>query len=106
MSVLNITQENFEEEVLNSKDIVLVDFFAKWCGPCKMLSPVIDKIAEKNIEGLKIGKVDIDDEAELASRFRIMTVPTIAVFKDGKVCVQESGAYPEAKIMEMIQKVK
>ena len=78
-------EENFENEVIKSKGIVIVDFYADWCGPCKMMSPIIDEISEENIENLKVGKVNVDDNQELAIKYNVMSIPTILIFKDGKV---------------------
>ena len=76
-------EENFESEVLKSTGSVIVDFYADWCGPCKMMSPIIDQIAEENIENLKVGKVNVDDNQELAIKYNVMSIPTIMIFKDG-----------------------
>lgn len=85
MSVLKLENANFEDEVLNDQGKVLVDFYADWCGPCKMMSPIIDNIAEELGEKVKVGKVNIDDNKELAMQFGIMSIPTIIIFKNGKV---------------------
>ena len=82
MSVLKLNSNNFEEEVINSNTKVLVDFYADWCGPCKMMSPVIDEIAEEN-SNVKVGKVNVDDNQELAMKYNIMSIPTIMVFENG-----------------------
>lgn len=78
-------EENFENEVIKSKGNVIVDFYADWCGPCKMMSPIIDEISEENIENLKVGKVNVDDNQELAIKYNVMSIPTIMIFKDGKL---------------------
>ena len=101
MSVINITKENFQQEVMESEKTVLVDFFATWCGPCKMLSPVIDEIAEER-EDIKVCKVDIDEQPELASRYRVMSVPTLMVMKEGKIVEQSIGARPKHQILAMM----
>lgn len=101
MSVVHITQNNFEQEVLKSDKPVLVDFFASWCGPCKMLSPVIEKIAAEHPE-YKICKVNVDEEPELAAAFRVMSVPTLVSFKDGKAVGQSAGVKPEKQILAML----
>lgn len=101
MSVIHINHENFNDEVLNSNQPVLVDFFASWCGPCRMLAPTLEKIAAEHPR-LKICKVDIDQERELASRFQIMSVPTLLAFKDGEVVDQSLGVVPEKKILAML----
>ena len=84
MSVLKITSENFNEEVLNSKGKVLIDFYADWCGPCKMMSPIIDQIAEETNEDVKVGKINVDDNQDLAMKYNVMSIPTIMVIKMGK----------------------
>lgn len=82
MSVLKITNDNFNGEVLNSDKTTIVDFYADWCGPCKMMSPIIDKIAEEN-EGVKVGKLNVDEAGDLAAKYNVMSIPTIIVFKNG-----------------------
>ncbi len=102
MSVIHINNnESFREEVLNSSQPVLVDFFASWCGPCRMLSPILDKIAAENPK-VKVCKVDIDQQPELASEYRIMSVPTLLVFKEGEVVDQSLGVKPEKQILAML----
>ncbi len=83
MSVLKLESKNFESEVLNSEKIVLVDFYADWCGPCRMMSPVIDSIAEELGENIKVGKVNVDDNQDLAIKYNVMSIPTIIIFKNG-----------------------
>ncbi len=85
MSVLKITNQNFEEEVLKADKPVLVDFYATWCGPCQMMSPIIDEIAEENADTLKVGKVNIDENQDLAIKYNVMSIPTIIIVKNGKV---------------------
>ena len=101
MSVRNITKENFESEVLKSEQVVLLDFFASWCGPCRMVSPIIDEIAEEN-DHIRVGKVDVDAQPELASKFQVFSIPTLVVMKDGKVVSQSAGAKSKAQILAMI----
>ena len=101
MSVITITKENFESEVLNSDKPVLVDFWATWCGPCRMVSPVVDEIAEERSD-VKVGKINVDEQAELAARFGIMSIPTLMVFKDGKVADQAVGVRPKNLIEAML----
>lgn len=101
MSVRNITSENFEAEVLNADKVVLLDFFATWCGPCRMVSPIIDEIAEEN-EDIIVGKVDVDKESELANRFQVYSIPTLVVMKDGKVLSQETGAKSKDQILKLL----
>ena len=101
MSVLNITKENFENEVVKSEKVVLLDFFATWCGPCRMVSPIIDEIAEEN-EHIVVGKVDVDAQSELATQFQVYSIPTLVVLKDGKVLKQSTGAKSKAQILAML----
>lgn len=101
MSVRNITNHNFEAEVLNADKVVLLDFFASWCGPCRMVGPIIDEIAEEN-EDIIVGKVDVDKESDLASRFQVYSIPTLVVMKDGKVLSQETGAKSKDQILNML----
>ncbi len=101
MSVITITKENFENEVIKSDKPVLIDFWASWCGPCRMVSPVIDQIAEENTT-FKVGKVNVDEQGELAQAFKVMSIPTLAVVKDGKITAQAVGVKPKAQILQMI----
>lgn len=101
MSVLNITKENFENEVLNSEKVVLLDFFATWCGPCRMVGPIIDEISDEN-EHIVVGKVDVDVQTELATQFQVYSIPTLIVMKDGKVLNQSTGAKSKAQILAML----
>ena len=99
---MNITRNNFEQEVLHSDKPVLIDFWAPWCGPCRMLSPVISEIAEEYGDKVKVCKVNVDDEGELAASFNVMSIPTLVVVKDGKVANSAVGVRPKAQIVEMI----
>lgn len=101
MAVLTITKDNFQQEVLNSNVPVLVDFWASWCGPCSMLSPVIDEIAEDRSD-IKVGKVNVDEEPELASAFQVMSIPTIVVLKGGNVTGKSVGVRPREDIEAML----
>ncbi len=97
-----LTKDNFETEVLKSEKPVLVDFGATWCPPCRLLGPVIAEIAEEQITSLKVGKVDVDEQKELASQFNIMSIPTMILFKDGKVVKEILGYKPKEEILELI----
>ena len=101
MKALHINKDNFHKEVLNSEKPVLLDFFASWCGPCRMVGPILDEIAEER-EDIKVCKVDIDEQPELASRFRIMSVPTLMVLKEGSIVDQSVGAKPKHQILAMV----
>lgn len=98
---LVITKENFESEVLKSDKPVLVDFWAAWCGPCKMLSPVIDEIAEERSD-IKVGKINVDEQPELASQFAVMSIPTLIVFKNGEIANKSIGVQPKDTILSML----
>ena len=100
MSVVTLTKDNFESEVLQSDKPVLVDFWASWCGPCKMVSPLVDEIAEEHDE-VKVGKINVDEESELAQQFQIMSIPTLLVFKDGEIAQCQVGAVPKEKIVAL-----
>ena len=102
MSVLNVNKDNFEQEVLGSEKTVLVDFYADWCGPCRMVSPIVDEIAAEHPE-YKVVKVNVDAENELASAYGVMSIPTLIVIKEGKVVEQSTGARPKAQILAMLQ---
>ena len=102
MAVITLTAENFEEEVLKSEQPVLVDFWAVWCGPCKMLSPVVDQIAEET-QGVKFGKLNIDDEMDIAEKYGIMSIPTLMLFKNGVPVNQLVGVQPKANIENLLK---
>ena len=101
MKAMHINKDNFHKEVLNSDKPVLLDFFASWCGPCRMVAPILDEIAEER-EDIKVCKVDIDEQPELASRFRVMSVPTLMVMKEGRIVEQSIGAKPKHQILAMV----
>ena len=102
MSVITITKDNFESEVLKSPVPVLLDFWATWCGPCRMVSPIVDEIAEESDGSYKVGKINVDEQPELASQFRVMSIPTLVVMKNGKIINQVTGARPKAQILAML----
>ncbi len=102
MSVLKITKDNFESEVLKSEKPVLVDFWAVWCGPCRMVAPTVDEIAEENPQYL-VGKVNVDEEPELAQAFGISSIPTLVAIKDGKIADVIIGVQPKEKILDMLK---
>lgn len=101
MSVINITKNNFQEEVLNSDKPVLLDFWASWCGPCRMVSPIVDEIADERSD-IKVGKINVDEEPDLAGQFRVMSIPTLIVIKDGKITNQAVGARPKEQILALL----
>jgi thioredoxin len=102
MAELKITRENFEREVMNSDKPVLIDFWAPWCGPCRMLSPTISDIAEDFKDKVKVGKVNVDEEEELAAMFRVSSIPLLVVMKDGKVVNSAVGVRPKNQIVNML----
>ena len=101
MSVININKNNFQSEVLNSEKKVLLDFWAPWCGPCRMVVPIVEEIADERPD-IKVGKVNVDEEAELASQFGIMSIPTLVVIENGKIVNQTMGAKPKDEILAML----
>ena len=101
MAVVTVTAGNFDQEVLQSTETVLVDFWASWCGPCKMLSPMVDQVAEER-PAIKVCKINVDDEPELAGRFGVMSIPALKVFKGGEVVNESVGVQPKAKILAML----
>lgn len=102
MSVIKIDKNNFESKVIQSDKPVLLDFYADWCGPCRMVSPLVDEIAEENPQYL-VGKINVDQEEELARAFGVASIPTLVVMKEGRVVSQSSGARPKAQILAMLK---
>ena len=101
MAVITITKENFAQEVLQSEKPVLLDFWASWCGPCRMLSSIVDEVAEERGD-VKVGKVNVDEQPELAGEFGVMSIPTLLVFEQGKLVRQAVGARPKASVLELL----
>ena len=101
MAALNINKNNFQEEVINSDRPVLLDFWAPWCGPCRMVVPLVEQIADERPD-IKVGKVNVDENPELASEFGVMSIPTLVVMKEGKVVNQAMGAMPKAQILALL----
>ena len=101
MSAINVNKNNFDQEILNSDKPVLLDFWASWCGPCRMVSPIVDEIAAERSD-IKVCKINVDEQPELAARFGVMSIPTLVVMKNGKVINQAVGARPKAQILAML----
>ena len=101
MSVININNNNFQDEVMHSEKLVLLDFWASWCGPCRMVSPIVDEIAAERSD-IKVCKINVDEQPELAARFGVMSIPTLVVMKNGEVINQAVGARPKAQILAML----
>ena len=102
MSVININKHDFQDEVMNADKPVLLDFWASWCGPCRMVSPVVDEIAAERSD-VKVGKVNVDEQPELAGQFGVMSIPTLVVIKNGRIVNQAIGAMPKSAILELLQ---
>ena len=105
MSVINIKKNNFQNEVLNSEMPVLLDFWAPWCGPCRMVGPIVDEIADERGD-IRVGKVNVDEQPELAAQFGVMSIPTLVVMKNGKIVNQVTGARPKAQILPCCKEVQ
>ena len=103
MSVLTIKNTNFEEEVIKSDKPILLDFWASWCGPCRMLSPIVDEVAEELAGSIKVGKINVDDESDLASKYQIMSIPTLVVIKDGKEVKRSVGVISKQEIKDLVK---
>ena len=101
MSAININKNNFQEEVIRSDKPVLLDFWAPWCGPCRMVGPILDEIAQERSD-IKVAKVNVDEQPELASQFGVMSIPTLVVMKDGKITNQATGARPKPAILALL----
>jgi len=101
MSALTITKNNFQSQVMNSTVPVLLDFWAPWCGPCRMVSPAVDEIAKERSD-IRVGKVNVDEQPELASAYGVTSIPTLIVFKNGKISNQSMGAIPKSAILKLI----
>ena len=101
MSVISINNNNFQDEVMHSEKLVLLDFWASWCGPCRMVSPIVDEIAAERSD-IKVCKINVDEQPELAAQFGVMSIPTLVVMKNGKVINQAVGARPKAQILAML----
>ena len=100
MSVLNITKDNFQKEIIESEKTVLLDFWAGWCGPCRMLSPIVDEIAGER-EDIKVAKINVDEQQELAAAFQVMSIPTLVVMKDGKIVSKTMGVRPKKQVLSL-----
>lgn len=101
MTAMNINKENFQAEVMRSDRPVLLDFWAPWCGPCRMVAPIIEEVAEERAD-IKVGKVNVDEQPELAGAFGVMSIPTLVVMKNGRIANQAMGARPKAAILSML----
>ena len=104
MEVMKVTSSNFEEEVLNSDKTVLIDFYADWCGPCKMFSPIVESVAEEN-EDIKVVKIDVDNAQDLAIKYQVMSIPTIVVIKNGQEVNRNVGVVSKSQIVEMVKQL-
>lgn len=104
MSVMHVNKNNFQEEVILSQKPVLLDFWAAWCGPCRMIAPVLDELAEENPD-VKVAKINVDEEPELANQFQVMSIPALFVIKDGKVVAQSLGVKPKSQLQAMLDNI-
>ena len=103
MAVLHLTQSNFDETIRGADRPVLVDFWAPWCGPCRMLGPILEEVAAEHTDDVVVAKVNIDEEMDLASRFGVASIPTMVVFKNGQLANRTVGLQPKAKVVELFQ---
>lgn len=101
MSVMQMNKENFEQEAMRSDKPVLLDFYADWCGPCRMVAPILEEIARERSD-IKVGKINVDEQPELAARFQVMSIPMLVVLKDGRISEKAMGARPKAQILSML----
>lgn len=106
MATIHFNRETFASEVLNKKGIALVDFWASWCGPCRMMGPIVDELAEELSGTITVGKINVDEEEDLARQFRVMSIPTLYIFKDGEPANRIVGAVPKEKILEALEAAK
>ena len=102
MAIVKANKDNFDAEVLSAKETVLVDFYADWCGPCRMLSPIIDEIANERND-IAVGKINVDNEPELAEKFGVFSIPTLVIIKNGEIAHQSAGARPKAQIIALLE---
>ncbi len=101
MAVITVTKENFQKEVLESEKTVLLDFWASWCGPCRMVSPIVDEISEERPD-IAVGKINVDEQPELAGKFGVASIPTLVVLREGRIVRQSVGAMPKARILALL----
>lgn len=103
MDILNITKHNYQKEIHEAEETILLDFWAPWCGPCRMVSPIVDEVAREASDGIKIGKINVDEQPELAESFRVMSIPTLIVMQDGEIVEQKVGVQNKESILKMLE---